>query len=464
MAYILLPISLFIKHVIGISVSSISYLSEIPIYVYMFIILFALIIGVKINIKQWFSIRVAICIFIVLCCQIIAMMLSHAEIGNNIFNRDPIKEFIKLIIFMACIFLHYITVKITVNNEKSILRFIRGNGIALIILLMITYLQFLYLLFPNLFSGIVEFIGRHFENRYDRDWYIAGSYVQTSHRINGLNPESDYLAIQLLVIFVPFILASIKNKVNIFSIKSKYKGVFFYTVLLFITVILFFAKTTTGIMSIILIIMFFWMGLPIKRKITSASVLLILGFVVYFILINNSFMMEILDKYLFNKAESDSLMNRIGGTIGLIITWLKHFIIGIGWNFQNYYLFKNVPIWTTYNAEYQYVFLPQNYYPVLSVLFGLFAQFGSICVILIFVYVYNLLKDFRMISKKAKLIGLNKNECQIIDAIKDSAYFFFIFYLISSLFIFYWYESIYLIMFFFFVVVRQYFKKKLSRY
>lgn len=163
---------------------------------------------------------------------------------------------------------------------------------------------------------------------------------------------------------------------------------------------------------------------------------------------NNAYMMEILNENLFNKAESDSSMNRIGGTIGLIVTWFKHFIFGVGWNFHNYYLLKNVPQWTTNNGEYMYVFSAQNFYPILSVFFGWLAEFGTIIVIFLVVYIYKLLSDFRKFSKQVNLITNNEFEYKFIKTISDSVHFFVIFYLISSLFVFYWSESVYLIMFF----------------
>ncbi|WP_339197962.1 hypothetical protein [Aeribacillus sp. FSL k6-2211] len=458
MSILLLPVSLFIKQLNDLPVS---YLRELPIYIFVFLIIFSIILRKKANIKGLVCSKVFICLILVIFFQLLAMLLSYADIGNDTLNRNPIKEFVKFLIFLGCILVHYVTVKMIVNNINNIQLFIKGNGIALIISLCIVYVQFLYLLFPTVFDDIVSIIG-NFEKRFDRTWYDNGSYVQTMGRINGINQESSYLAAQLLVIFVPFILSSIKNKTNIFSINSKYNPVIFYLLLISIIIILFFAKTSTGILAIFLIVFSLWISLPMKRKIKTGFLLVIAGFVGYFIVINSSVVMNILNEYLFDKAESGSSMNRIGGTIALIIVWLKNFIVGIGWNYHDYYLFKNVPIWTTFNYEFQNVYKAENFYPILSVFFGWLAEFGTICVLFILIYIYKLLRDFRSLSKKAKFYKNNSVNIKILDLIKDSAHYFVFFYIICSLFVFDWSESIYLVMFFFFVVVRRYYKNVLS--
>ena len=457
MSALLLPISVFIKNFIELPIS---YLRELPIYFYLLLIIISIIIGTKIKLKRLFNTKVFICIAIVLGFQLLAMLISYGYIGNDSLNINPIKQFIKLCIFLTCIFIHYFVVKLLINNMQDVRGFIRGNIISLFIVLAISYIQLLYVIFPGLFDGFVSIIGL-FENRFDRSWYDNGSYVQTMERINGLNPEAGYLAAQLLIVFVPFILASIKNKVNIFSGSKRYKPTFFYLLLTSIVIILFFAKTTTGLVAILMIFAFFWMSLPLKRKVTTAIMFVILGSIGIVYCLSNSYMMEILNENLFNKAQSGSAMNRSGGTIGLIIIWLKHLITGIGWDYHNFYLFENVPLWSTGNWEYHNVYLTENFYPILSIFFGWLAEFGTVCMIFIILYLNKLLKDYRLLSKQA--ISINHENCQMIIAIKDAAHFFVYFYIIISFLSFGWSESFYLIMFFFFIVVRQLLKDELSK-
>ena len=456
MSIYLLPISLLIKKL---NELPINYLREAPIYLFAFFILLSILSKRKFDLKTIINTKVIISVYLLFGFQLIAMLSSYMEIGNNVLNRNPIKEFIKLSIFVGCIFIHFFTVRLIVSDNNSIYKFIKGNFIALCIVLFISYFQLLYLFFPNIFAGFVGFVGNYFEGRHDREWYELGSYVQTMKRINGLNPESGYLATQLLIIFVPFILSSIKNKVNIFSINRKYNPIVFNILLLLIIGILFAAKSTTGILAILLIVLFFWLSLPIKRKILFTYLILLFGITAVTFIMNNNYTLGILNEYIFEKNEG-STMNRIGGTIGLILTWLSHPITGIGWNYKNYYLFQNVPNWSKENWEYNHIFIPEQYYPILSMLFGWLAEFGTILVILLLIYIYRLLNDFRKIERIARITTIiDKNDYKLICVLKDSLYFFVLYYFICLFVSFDWYESIYLIMFFFFVVVRQYYKK-----
>ncbi|MET1249217.1 hypothetical protein ABWW58_10550 [Sporolactobacillus sp. STCC-11] len=463
MAYLLLPISLFIK-TFNIS-TTLYYVVQLPVYLYSLIAVYAFFSQSKNNyrrlMKDSFNKRVISCLLITLGLQIVALSWSYFSLIGNDFNRNPINEFVKLIIVILCIISHYCVVKFVVSDEKSIMKFLQGTGIALVILLVISYIQFLYLLFPNIFSKAVEILGS-FEYRYKRDWYSAGSYVQTESRINGLNPESDYLAVQYLVIFVPFILASIKNKFNFFSEKIKYHPSLYYLLLVSIIVILFFAKTSTGILAIGMIMFSLWLIVPLREKIIFAVLISIALVTIYIAAIHSPMIMEILNITLFTKLGGDSMLNRTGGTLGLIFTWLRHPIFGVGFNYHDYYLFKFVPKWTMTSYEFRSVFAPERTYPILSAIFGWLAEFGAIFVAFISVYVYRLLKDFRRISNFVQSVNISEREKQMINALKDSVYYFFFFYLICSLLIFNWYESIYMITLFFFVVVRQYLKKRFN--
>lgn len=455
MAYFLLPVSLFIKQLIP--DVYVYYIAQMPLYVYLIMLIICLSFKLRkhqeLDYRSMFNKRVLICTAIVLLFQLIAMFVSHYTMSNSGFDKDPLREFIKLLITIMCITIHYFVVRETVNNKIHITQFIKGNGIALFILLIICYIQFFYLLFPNVFGDLTNFIG-YLEYRFDRDWYDQGSYVQTLQRINGINPEPSYLAAQLLIVFVPFIIASIKNKVNIFS-KHQYKSIYYYVLLLSIIFILFFAKTTTGLLAILLILCSLWLLLPRKQKYIWLALLPVCAAGAFLIYWYNPLIRTIIDATLMDKLGGDSFINRAGGTIGLIVTWLQHPFIGIGLNYHNYYLFKNVPLWATSNFEFTTVFEPQNYYPILSVFFGWLAEIGTIFVLFISVYTLKLLRDFRTLSKNAVA---SSADAKFICTISDAAHFFFFYYFVCSLVNFNWYESIYLIMIFFFVTMRQYFQ------
>lgn len=462
MAYLLIPIGLFVKaltHKIYLP-----YLAEIPFYVYL---LFFSFVFYKEGIKKTIyneinslNKNVVYCSLIFLILQLIAMFQSYIDIGNNVLNRNLIAEYAKIAIIFACMFMHYYFVKLIVKNETDIRKFIFGTGIALIMLLCVSYLQFFYMFFPKYFAPIVSFIGKYFEARSDRDWYDLGSYVQTMHRINGFNSESSYLAAQLLILFVPFVLSAIKNKTDIFKINSKkFPLIWYYFLLLLIIFILFFAKTTTGLISIAIIIVSLWVNLSKINKLITA----IMGPAVmlggYFLVIHNTFFRNTLMVSVFSKLQGgSSVQNRFGGTLSLIYTWITHFFTGIGWDFNNYYVFKFLPQWSTHNLEYRLIFLPRGQYPILSVVFGFLAMFGTISFIFVIFYFYKLLRDLRILRSK-NIDQINK---ELIVFIVDAAHYFFIFYLISSLFIFSWADSIYFIMIFFFVVTRKIYMKNIE--
>lgn len=461
LSYILVPISLFTKEIFDFSVI---YLRELPFYLFLFFIFISLLIGVKRDLlRNIFNYRVATCVIVIIIFQLFAMWLSFYEIGNNPINRDPIYEFTRLIIFIFSIYLHYISISLIINNNKiNILRFIKGNGVALAILLGIVYIQMLYLVFPNIFNGVVSFIGK-FEKNFNRGWYDEGSYVQTVERINGLNPEASYLAVQLLVIFTPFILASMKNKVNIFSIKRQYNPIFFTLLLFSVIIALFFSKSSTGLLAILLIFIIYWLRLPLKRKIITGVFLLILILITYIITNNNPIVSSIIEDYFFSKGGSDSTLNRQGGTIALIITWLTNFVTGVGWNFHDYYLFLNVPDWATNNYEFQNIYYPMGFFPILSVFFGWLAEFGTISMLFVIVFIYKLLRDFRSFSVESKIRKMEPTDIKLINVLNDAAHYFVLFYFVCSLLVFDWSESIYLIMFFFFVTARTVIKENITK-
>ncbi|PGR03281.1 hypothetical protein COA23_21760 [Priestia megaterium] len=408
--------------------------------------------------KDLFNPKVTIFITITIAFQILAMLSSYLDIGSNGLNKNPIKQFILFLIFLVCIGVHYIVVKCVINNNSNIMMFIKGNRVALFILLVFSYIQLLYLISPSNFAIPVEIIGKYLEDHnYNSPWYEAGSYIQTLHRVNGLNTESGYLAAQLLIIFVPFVLASIKNRINIFSPKTAYNPLYFYLLLLSITIILFCAKTTTGLLAILLMLLCLWLTLSWRRKISFSILLLIIGLVFFILATSSSYIMNVVNDFVFNKISSDnqSTINRYGGTIALIVTWMKHFILGVGYGYHDYYLFQNVPTWATTNNEFQNSWLEYKFFPILSIFFGWLTQFGTVCVIFVLVYISKLLKDYRAFSKRIKLVANENYDHKIIDALRDSAHYFFCFYILISMFSFNWSDSAYLIMFFFFVVVRQ---------
>ncbi|GKU84896.1 O-antigen ligase family protein [Niallia sp. NCCP-28] len=467
MSSFLLPISLLIKLIFTLESTSFLrylgsnyYFSKIPIYIYIIFVIVSIFFGGYIKLKGLLSKKVIFFTIFILCLQYIAMSLSYLRIGESILNLNLTKNYFNLIILTLVIFGHYLVVRMTIKNKSDINKFLSGYVITLFLLLMVSYIQLLYLFFPNVFSNAVNFMGIYLEEKNfgNIEYYALGSYVQTLKRLNGFNSEAGYLASQLLIIFVPFLLSSIKNKNNIFLPKIKYSYLFLYIILLLIIIILFFAKTTTGILAIGIIIISLWLILPLKRKLIIFYVLLIFGAFSYFMYMTNSYVYEILNSFLFNKA-GDSSANRAGGTLALIKTYFQNIVLGTGWNFHSYYLFKNVPYWATQNNEFMMWLNERHSYPILNLFFGILSEFGTVSVLIITIYVYRLLKFYKDLSEKVFFI--DPEEYKFIITIRDALKYYISFAIIISLCSFYlWYSSMYLILFFFFIVLRQLLKEK----
>lgn len=469
MSFFLLPISLYIK-VIATNFFSFLikyfgnyyYFTKVQVYLYIIFIVLSFLLNKvsKKEIGNFINVKVMKYISVIVLFQFFSMIFSYNRIGDSILNINPIKNFISLLFFIFFIYIHFLVIRLLFKNNKYIYFYLNGVTLTLFILIIVAYIQILYLKFPDYFSSAVSFFGTYFEERNigNLDYYLSGSYVQTKQRINGFNSEAGYLASQLLIIFVPFILASIKNKINLLFLRFKYNNFLYYFILFAILAILFFAKTSTGILAIFLIIITLWISLPLNRKILTFYLFFLVIVGCYFLYVFNTNFSEILNDYLFDKKNA-STYNRAGGTIALIITFLKHIFLGIGWNYHSFYLFEYTPNWSTNNVEYLMWLNKTHSYPILNLFFGLLSEFGLVCVMFMFIYIYRLLKFYRKMELVVR--ELNPNQYKFIKAMSDSLHYMVFFGLAISLFSFYqWYASMYLISFFFFVVYRQHLKQK----
>lgn len=448
MTSFLIPISLLIRSYIPLPVAQ---LTTLTLYIYIVLLIFHFIKKRQITIN-FLNTKVIIYCFFALSLQIIAMMLSYIEITNGNLNKHPLKQIIVFSILMIVIFSYYIVVKVFITNIDDCRKFLKGIYYAFWIVMGVLIIQFIYLSTGGL-KSLVTFIGQYLEAHFNRDWYVSGSYVQTAGRINGFNPEASYLAAQLFILFAPFIIAAIINKFDIFNWEKQYNSLKYFFMLGLILFFLFFGRSSTGFVAIGVIIIFLWFKLKLKRKFIFTYALLSLFFILFIIFKDNTIVLEIFNHYLFEKDETSS-SNRLGGTIALILTWLNNFFFGTGYGYQDYYLFKYVPEWSKSNSEYQYVYLKNNYYPILSVFLGWFAQFGTIIMIFITIYIFKLIRDINKITKYL-VNNVNVKYVSLLNTIKDSANLFVIFYIVMSLLVFQWTDAYFIVVFFFFVVYRQ---------
>lgn len=454
MAFFLMIVSLLVKHYFP---HSNQYVSELPIYLFLILILLYLLQGNRVYAHNLINTRIIIFIFFASCIQLIAIFFSYIEIGSSIYNRNPIAGFASFCFFILAVFLHYYVVKFLINNLNDIKLFIKGTLWSTLIILFVSYAQLLYIFSPNITNNLMTFFGTFFEarNPYTPEWYLKGSYVQTLGRINGFFSESAKLVAYLSVVCLPFVLASIKNKYNLFNIKRKYNPLFYYTLLSLILGILLLAKTSTGILAILIVLSLFWISLPLKRKISSGFI-----FAAFFILLialynNNSYIYSVIQDYVFGKTDSTSTDNRLGGTIALFQTFIHNPIIGVGQAYTDYYIYNYTPKWSTDNAEFQHFVNVRHAFPIFSIFLGWLAQYGLIICIFVFNYIIKLVRSTSKLVEKTKSLP----EYQLYKTIKDSLILFLAIFFPLSFLTFGWNESGVLIMFFFFVVFRQHLER-----
>lgn len=469
MSFLLMPITLLIKQYFHFGYM---YLAEIDLYLFL---LLALAVFISRNrnkmrsinmfratlyeyVKDLINFKVILYIIGAIIIQSATIVLSYKSIGENIYNVNPVTGLLAVIILGIVFFLHYFVIGIMIENKKDIVQFIKGIFAMTVIVLVVVYAQFLYILFPNNILGyIMEFFGKFFEqrNQFVPQWYNMGSYVQSMHRINGFFSEPAKLAAFLCIICLPFILASIKNKYSVFSPEKRFNPYLYYTLLSAILIILLYAKTSTGMVAIVLAVGIFWLTLPKKRKVTSGIVIILaLGAIVLLYLFNNS-VHQLINEYTIGKSASNSTDNRLGGTIGLLTTFLHHPILGVGQSYVDYYQYQNIPKWARDNWEFKSFTTVRHSFPIYSILIGWFVQYGIIICITFFIYIVKLKKSI------SNLVNAHKKtpEYGLFKTINDAGLYFIIFYFVLLLLTFGWNESAFFIMFFFFVVFNKYLKK-----
>ncbi|PGR00703.1 O-antigen ligase family protein [Priestia megaterium] len=457
MSFFLMIFSLLVKRFIPFTGNQ--YLAELPLYLFVLLVLIYLVTGKRVYFKDTINTKVCLFIVISLGLQLIAILSSYGRIDNPIYNKNPISGLIGFMVFLGFLFLHYIIVKILVSNNREIELFLKGAFWSTIILLFVTYLQYLYLLLPNSpVSNLVALFGKVFESRnnYTPEWYVNGSYVQTVNRINGFFSEPGNLAGHLSIICLPFILAAIKNKFDIFKRNKKYSALKYYFLLFAIIGMLLLAKTSTGLVAIIVVLILFWITLPLMRKLTFGFIILLLVVVFFYEYHTNPYVYSLVDEFVFGKSDSSSTDNRLGGTLGLLYTFLHHPITGIGNGYYHYYLEKYIPAWSKFNSEYINFASIRHSFPIMSIILGWLAQYGILIVTFFIVYIIKLVKGIHRLINK---LGKDSSDYLFYKTIGDAATLFFLIFFTLSFLGFGWSESAFLILFFFFVVFRQYLKR-----
>lgn len=422
-------------------------ITELPFFVFVLYLLWKLVTQQYNPFKKRFDYKTILFLVLITGWEVIQLLINYLRFGSTSQDTGPLSSLFIFAVLILSIGISYFVVDATVIDRKTIRKFILGTSVAFVVYLGFVLLPQLLVTLKIGNNDYVNFIAGLFEKRQlGRDWYQKGSYAATMLRINGLETEAANNAAILGILFIPWLLSSIKHHYNLFtdkfsSVKEVSWGNLISYLLLGISLItLLFAKTTTGIVVIVLtVLIMLWFGNSLQKFYYSIIVLLALGLVAiaYF---NVPIVNDLLDDFLFAKGNTS---NRLGGTIGLFITWLQHPFFGTGFGYIGHYLIENVPAETATNWEYINNFT-QNY-SVLSLWGGWLAQFGLIIVVPIIYKIREMVVNLKPTKKSGKLI----------DVVYDAMIYSMIIFAVLALFTFHWDEYYIFIPLFFFAKVAK---------
>lgn len=427
-------------------------LASIPIYLYFILFCRKLWLQPERLDTITFAPKVTLWAFIVLVDQLLMIGVSYVVTDHPDFTRGIMNSSVNTVAYFANIFFIYYLMVLLIDSQTQILKFVQGTiktfvGFTILVLLP----QVVATVSPVL-NGWVNLVGKLFEAKHfgRADFYAMGSYTTTLHRVNGFSSEASFLAVLLAVVFIPLILAAIRYNYSYFKNRVDRTVTKFYWLLLLTSFfVLFFAKTTTGILVIIFSVLILLIRLKGKRR----NQLLILGLIacgilalVYFTV---PYVQNLLNSFLFKKQGTS---NRLGGTIGLLLTFVHYPITGVGDGFTSYYNFKFVPLSTINNWEYQNIFQKSGY-PIQSIWGGWLAGYGLIGVIPVVVFIYHKCKQAMAAYQKIK--ALNDTSLTLYQVLIESFFYSLFMLFVLALFTFSWADNIYLvILFFYFVMIK----------
>ena len=394
------------------------------------------------------SLRGYIFVGVLFLFQYFALLIAAEEIGQNL-NR----QFFKLVLLFIVSAGYYFAVRQLMITDQSVENFTMSFFWGFVILEIICLLQIAYIYTSKFLEPILFYIGSRFEvqDAWTPELYTRGSFTVSNLRVNGLSREPGFLAAMLAICFAPFILAAIKNKVNIFFRNKVYFGSLYYLALIILILTLLLAKTSTGLIAIILILI-----LPVFLSKTKTSLkwlmmtipLIVLGWGLYtFVPTINT----MLNHYIFDKGSTVSLPMRLGAFSAMKTTVIKHPFFGVGYENTSFYNLLYFPGEYRNVSEYkQHVMM--NYFSDLSSLGGLIAQFGIVISTVVFVYFIKLIKDIK------KYANMTKDTYYI--ALADSSLFFFSLLVIIGILSIDISQPIYFVSIFYFIGLRKFLWRK----
>lgn len=454
MAAFLIPISMFTRSYVY---SIPMLLQSLPIYFFAFFVAFKFLVNsntVSLIPINYTVIRV---FAFVLVTQLIMILYSFSISDRKSLTSGLATGPINVFLILGNICLVYSLIYLTVDSTKTAQAFFKSIIWTVIAFFILVLLPQIIATRSSVLNGWVNFLGKTIEAHHKgRTFYDNGSYVTTLHRVNGLDPEASFFAVKIGVIFVPVILASLKNRYDILSGKLKRHLSLYWTLLILLMITLFFAKTSTGMVVIGLTVITLFFVVP-KQQRYWLWCAIIAGFLMVILLyFTNSYVHNLLEQYLFNKSGTS---NRLGGTIALFRTFLHYPFFGVGSGYTSYYNFKYVPQATTHNFEFENVYMKLGY-PDLSVMGSILASFGLIVAIPLFIFVKNKLKKAKQVQ--AVLRTQHSSDACFVKTVIDSFYFYLIYLIVLSFLSFNLQDEIYLVMLMFYIQVINQATKRLQ--
>lgn len=377
--------------------------------------------------------------------EIILLIWNYSKFGSDSQDFNILGSFFGFLSTILSLLIVYLLLFCSIRSDADMYRYIRGTILTLAVMgILVLVPQLIVATGKNWTLSWVNYIDQSILPRWGIVGdYVKGSYAATMHRANGLEIEPAFLAGQLAVVFLPWVLSAVKHGYSF--IKNKF-GQFpteAYVLLFFIAAVFALAKTTTGLVAIGLtglVLVWDMRGGTQKFFITMAILGLAAITLAYFTI--NS-IHGFLDGYLFAKG-GQSASNRTGGTIGLFLTFLHYPLFGVGNGYVSHYIVQFAPRNTKLNVEYLWGF--SHHYAVLSDWGGFLAQYGLLFFLPIIRKIRELFYDFRT--------KMSQDNLTIF--VKDAAKYTMIMYGMLALFDFNWFSYYSLISIFVFVRFVQY--------
>lgn len=444
MAALLIPISMFIKNY---SYTLPTLLHSLPIYFFGLFILVKLYVNPEVVGSLSINIKVVWTYAVILLAQLVMILYSYSVAARKSLTSGLATGPINAFLFFGNLCLIYILMVVMLDSITAECAFFKSIFVTIILFFILVLLPQIIATVSPVLDSWVNLIGRLFEGRHQgRDaFYANGSYVTTLHRINGFDREASFFAAKIGIIFIPPVLAVLKNQYNVLSGKVNDRLYCFWFLLLALLATLFFAKTSTGFVVIAITGLSMFIVVPKSRRYLLWWGIAVLLVAIAFLYSISSYVREMLNQYLFEKSGTD---NRVGGTIALLKTFLHYPLFGVGSGYTSFYNFKFVPEWTTHNSEYLNVYRKIGY-PDLSVLGSVLASYGLIAVIPIIVYFKNKVKQVQELKQRLT----NTKKDLFLKTVLDSFYFYLVFLFILAIFIFDFTDEIYFVMLMFYIVV-----------